>query len=111
ASVAIVIAAVAAFIALRQLRAGQRGLKTQRSIDLHRDLTTGEVGAARDRFTTFMWQLGEEKYHVNRCSRPTFDALNPAVGLPSARRGRMGSYPKHMEAGHPAEPLRDLYKV
>ena len=53
------LAVVGAAIALGQLWTGLKATRVQRVIDLHRDLTTGEVGAARDRFTTLMWKHGE----------------------------------------------------
>jgi len=110
---ALVIAAIAAVVvAFVRLRAGQHATKVQRAIDLHRDLTTGEVGEARDRFATLMWKHGERLAGRNQCHAPTWLELLPDV-LGGGDRGRLGEYRTEdkIPGAEGAEPMRDLYTV
>jgi hypothetical protein len=106
------IAFIAAVVALLQYLASQRAIRVQRVIDLHKDLTTGEVGAARDRFTTLMWKHGEKLAGRNQCHAPSWDEILPDV-LGGGSRGLLGRYRAEDEiAGfEDAEPMRDLYAV
>jgi hypothetical protein len=103
---------VGVFIALANLRSNQKEIRVQRVIDLHRDLTTGEVGAARDRFTALMWRHGEGLTGVNQCHAPTWFEILPNV-LEAGDRGLLGRYPRGEEipGAEGSEPLRDLYAV
>jgi hypothetical protein len=101
-------------VALMQLGVGMKGTRVQRVIELHRDLTTGEVGAARDRLTTLMWKHGERQAGRNRCHMPSWDELLPDVlGKGDPGRGLLGGYPPEDEipGAQGSEPLRDLYGV
>lgn len=107
-----VTAIVAAIAAIIQIRVGQKAVRVQRTIDLHRDLTTGEVGAARDRFTTLMWKRGEALASRNVCHVPTWLELLPDV-LGGGGRGELGEYRAEdkIAGAEGAEPMRDLYTV
>jgi hypothetical protein len=109
-----VIAVVGVVIALVQLRSGLKANRVQRVIDLHRDLTTGEVGQARDRFMTLMWKHGERVSGRNVCHRPQWVEILPSVlGERDVSRGLLGAYdPEDRIAEHASdEPMRDLYAV
>jgi hypothetical protein len=105
-------AIVAAIAAIIQIRVGQKAVRVQRTIDLHRDLTTGEVRAARDRFTALMWRHGEARAGRNVCHVPSWTELLTDV-LGGGERGELGEYrPEDKIAGaEGAEPMRDLYAV
>lgn len=111
-----VVTAIAALAAASgswvQIGKGQRALRVQRTIDLHRDLTSGEVGAARDRLSHLMWTWGERMAGENVCHAPLWDELMPDV-LADGSRGELARYiDTAVETGaNRAEPLRDLYKV
>lgn len=107
------VSAVAALlVALGQLRVGLHATKVQRVIDLHRDLTTGEVGAARNRLATLLWKHGELLAGRNQCHSPTWAELLPDV-LGGGDRGLLGEYKLEdkIVASADAEPMRDLYSV
>jgi hypothetical protein len=110
----IVVGGLAAAIALVELRSGLKAVRVQRVIDLHRDLTTGEVGAARDRFTTLMWKHGERHAGRNVCHAPRWEEILTNV-LPGGAesRGVLGAYPPGdaIATAADAEPMRDLYSV
>jgi hypothetical protein len=112
-SVVAALAAIAAVaVAIVEIRSGIKATKVERVIDLHRDLTTGEVGAARDRFTTLMWKHGERLAGRNRCHAPTWGELLPDV-LGGGDRGLLGEYRSEdkIPGADGAEPMRDLYSV
>lgn len=113
-------------VGLLQLRAGQKALKVQRVIDLHRDLTAGEVGGARSRFTTLMWKYGERQAGQNSCHAPNWREIRPVVlGESETSRasrapeagaqgpGLLSVYPvkDRIQGAEGAEPMRDLYAV
>lgn len=84
-----------------QLRSEENAHRIGRVIEFHRDLTTGEVGAARDRLTTLLWQDGES----GLCARPaSFQELLPP-------QGRLAGYTATVRGGDESEPMRDLFKV
>lgn len=105
-------AIIAAIAAIIQIRVGQKAVRVQRTIDLHRDLTTGEVGGARDRFTTLMWKRGEALAGRNVCHVPSWTELLPDV-LGGGGRGELGEYRAEdkIAGAEGAEPMRDLYAV
>ncbi|MBK5222012.1 MAG: hypothetical protein JJE52_03870 [Acidimicrobiia bacterium] len=87
----------------------------QRVIDLHRDLTSGEVGAARSRFTALMWKAGEKAEGENLCHRFTWSEIRSPVLTDKhvVERGVLGTYDRlpGIPDGEHAEPMRDLYSV
>src|SRR6478752_5042150 len=92
--VVVAIGVAAAVIAIVQLRVGLKATKVQRVIDLHRDFTVGEVGAACDRLMTLMWKHGERVAGPNHCYAPSWDELLVnGLGGESPEAGQLGSYP------------------
>jgi hypothetical protein len=105
------LAAVAAFCGVRwQLRRMKAAAAVERTIELHRNLTTGEVGAARDRFTELMWRIGQAR-RPGSCHQPTFDELmGKRFADLSDEQVDLTAYPEDLP-GADSSPLRDLYKV
>jgi hypothetical protein len=88
--------------------------KVDRAIACHADLTTGEVGAARNRFSQLMFRVGEETLGPMRCWRPTWLSLLPRVqGFDDeANDSRcLGEYPADMLGAQGHLPLEDLRMV
>jgi hypothetical protein len=88
--------------------------KVDRAIGCHADLTTGEVGAARNRFSRLMFRVGEEALGPTHCWRPTWASLFPPVpGLDDdANEARyLGEYPAEMLDAQLHTPLHDLRLV
>jgi len=112
---AVAIAMVSAVFALVQLRANERARRVDRVIQMHQSLTGGEVGAARDRFTSFMWRVGDSGESATQGPyRPTIDSLiAPAVAAPppDGEQGRLAYYPDDLTDSGGIAPLQDLYKV
>lgn len=99
-------------VGLFQLWSGLKAIRVQRTIDLHRDLTTGEVGRAADRLSTLLWKEGERRFGRNRCYAPEWPELLTAVrGTGGA--GRLGEYidSDRVVDFASSEPLRDLYAL
>lgn len=82
----------------------------ERTIAFHRDITTGEVGDARDRFTEYMWQVGSDAGESNQCYQPSWaELLNSKY---SDNEGLVLSrYPDSWELAPDLNPLTDLYRV
>ncbi len=108
-----VLGAVAAAIAIVVQRHNSRLLgRIERTVALHRDLTTGEVGASRDRFTELMWREGSHT-QPGQCHQPCFAELLDAEFTRDSvipGRGALARYPDDV-AQQGASPSRDLYKV
>ena len=105
-------AAVAAVGAVRaSCSCALTGGKTRvdRVIQLHQSLTGGEVGAARDRFTTFMWRVGAPDDPTTRSPRrPTLDSLDFATRSPSTsneEHGSLARYPDDLTDSDCIDPL------
>lgn len=104
-----VIAGVAVFVQRHNSRVLGR---IERTVALHRDITTGEVGAARDRFTELMWREGSN-IKAGRCYQPRFaELLKPEFtdGPAPVNHRKLADYPKDLTTVG-ASPSRDLYKV
>lgn len=99
-------------VGLYQLWSGLKATRVQRSIDLHRDLTTGEIGRAADRLSTMLWKEGERRFGRNRCYAPQWHELLTAV-RGGADAGELGTYLEsdRLVDAATAEPLRDLYAI
>jgi hypothetical protein len=110
----VVVAVASAAFALLQLRGNRQARRVDRVIQLHESLTGGEVGAARDRFTTLMWRFGDRKGpEAGRPHQPTFEELLGAHA-PAPPKGSidLARYPGDLAAiGGCIDPLQDLYKV
>lgn len=59
----------ALYFARRQIDAARHDSKVDRTIDLHRDLTMGEVRLAKRRIAAMLWDAGERKYVARRVSK------------------------------------------
>ena len=114
--IAVCVASASALFALLQLRANARARRVDRVIQMHEILTGGEVGAARDRFTTLMWRVGSrDDQGARRPYQPTFeDLVAPSAPRPDTGAGDhdVSRYPDNLAApGSSIDPLQDLYKV
>ncbi len=87
--IAAIATCAAAAAAVRGLRYA-RGLidvavndrQVDRVLTLHKEVTTGEIAAARNRFSELMYRAGEEAFGPRKCWRPDWESLvppNPAV--------------------------------
>jgi hypothetical protein len=88
-----------------------RDRQVDRVLALHSELTTGEVGAARARFSELMYRVGEEAFGPGKCWRPDWESLIPASPAASeAFRTRrfLGAYPTGMIGGEGHRPIYDL---
>lgn len=77
---------------------------------LHEQLTSGEIGAARDRFSSYMWSTGGE-HQPGRCWIPSWEQL---LGVDFARgldEADLSAYPEELRVQKDQTPLRDLYKI
>ena len=113
---ALCVAGASALFALLQLRANARARRVDRVIQMHESLTGGEVGAARDRFTTLMWRMGSSDARgARRPHQPTFeDLVAPPASGPDSGPGDhdVSRYPADLAtSGSSLDPLQDLYKV
>jgi hypothetical protein len=104
-----IVAAVA--VAVFQIRSQRQQTAIERTIAAHRDLTAGEIGAARDRLSEFMWSTGS-KTDSNRCYKPSWEELlgSEYVVLGSGDQD-LSAYPASMGAEPGQTPLRDLYRI
>jgi hypothetical protein len=121
-SLATIITAVAACgaagAALRGLRYAKSQIDTavndhqvDRVLALYRDFTSGEVGAARDRFSDLMFRAGEKAFGPRKCWRPELESLIPAyptIGNDHSSSRFLGSYPKDMAGAEGNRPISDL---
>ena len=107
-----IVAIVAAIVvAVFQLRAQRRQAAVERTIAAHRDLTTGEIGAARDRLSELMWSTGS-KSGTNMCYQPSWEELLGAEYCTLAKGEQdLAAYPVAMGAAPGQTPLRDLYRI
>jgi hypothetical protein len=87
AAVAACAAAGAAVWGLRYARGlidvAVKDRQVDRVLALHEGVTTGEIAAARNRFSELMYRAGEEAFGPRKCWRPDWESLvppNPAVG-------------------------------
>ena len=115
AAIAAAAAAGAALWGLRYARGlidvGVHDRQVDRVLALHREVTTGEIAAARNRFNELMYRVGEEAFGPRMCWRPTWESLippNPAVAPDLSSRRFLGAYPKDMVSGEGHRPIHDL---
>lgn len=103
----------AAALAWWQLATSHKAVRVQRTIAFHEVLTTGEVGAARDRLATLMWYLGERS-QPGRCLRPTFAQLlgtEYSRGTEAPDGFDLDVYPSEVVPDSTTKPLQDLYRL
>jgi hypothetical protein len=118
AAIATCAAAGAAVWGLRYARGlidvGVKDRQVDRALALHKEVTTGEIAAARNRFNELMYRAGEEAFGPRMCWRPTWESLippNPAVAQDLGSRRFLGAYPKDMVSGEGHRPIHDLRLV
>jgi hypothetical protein len=88
--------------------------QVDRVLALHHEWTTGEVGAARVRFSELMYRAGEEAFGPRKCWRPDWESLippNPAVHETLSPARFLGAYPDDMISGRGNRPIHDLRQV
>lgn len=102
---------VAVVIAVGQLKTQRRQLAVERTIAAHKDMTSGEAGAARDRLSEFMWREGSS-VGTNSCWQPSWEQLLGAGYLEIPNHVRdLSKYPEDIATSCEQTPLRDLYKI
>ena len=111
-------AAAAAVWGLRYARGlidvGVKDRQVDRALALHKEITTGEIAEARNRFNELMYRAGEEAFGPRMCWRPNWESLippNPAVAQDLSSRRFLGAYPKDMVSGEGHRPIHDLRLV
>ena len=100
--------------ARRQIDSVSHDHRVDRVLDFHRDLTTGDVGDARSRFSELMFRVGEEAFGAGHCWRPTWNSLlppDPKADVHSDTKRRLGLYPDDIIGGERHRPLDDLRSV
>jgi hypothetical protein len=112
---AAIAAGFAVVYAALQIRQAKRARSVDRVLQLHAELTNGQVGKARDRFASYMWRVGAERTHQRKCWQPTLDDLRPPP-TPDCEKDfdgarQFGIYPSGLGAGPEDFPLRDLNKI
>lgn len=88
--------------------------QVDRVLALHAEVTTGEIAAARNRFSELMYRAGEEAFGPRKCWRPDWESLippNPVVGRDLAAPRFLGAYPDDMVSGQGQRPIHDLRLV
>ena len=100
--------------ARRQIDTAVKARQVDRVLALYKDFTSGEVGAARDRFSDLMFRTGERAFGARKCWRPDLESLIPSHSgvensLSSSRF--LGAYPPDMVDGVGKRPIQDLRQV
>lgn len=88
--------------------------QVDRVLALHKEVTTGEIAAGRNRFSELMYRAGEEAFGPRTCWRPTWESLvppNPAVKQDLSERRFLGAYPQDMVGDQVYRPIHDLRLV
>jgi hypothetical protein len=118
AALATCIAAGAAVWGLRYARGLIEVAVNDRQVDrvlaLHKEVTTGEIAGARNRFSELMYRVGEEAFGPRKCWRPDWESLvppNPAVERDLRSSRFLGAYPEDMPTGRGHRPIHDLRLV
>jgi hypothetical protein len=97
----------------KHLQSDEDARQVDRVLSLHAEFSTGEIAAARCRFSELMWRAGETAFGLHTCWRPTWDSIYPpcpGCGEEINRSRFLGAYPPDMHAGH-HRPIHDLRKV
>ncbi|MDQ2958846.1 MAG: hypothetical protein M3Y42_18040 [Actinomycetota bacterium] len=109
ASTAILGVFVGLCVAGWQLSRQRQATLTARTLAFHQELTTGEVGSARDRLSMFMWTVGAARNGLFSCWQPTWPELLGAALLPGQAHD-LQTYPAEAIYAN-SLPLRDLYRI
>jgi hypothetical protein len=97
----------------RQFQSDEAARQVDRVLSLHAEFSTGEIAAARNRFSELMWRAGETAFGLETCWRPTWDSIYPpcpGCGDENNRSRFLGAYPADMHASN-HRPIHDLRKV
>jgi hypothetical protein len=97
----------------RHLQSDESARQVDRVLSLHAEFSTGEIAAARCRFSELMWRAGETAFGMHTCWRPTWDSIYPPCpgGGEEINSSRfLGTYPADMHASN-HRPIHDLRKV
>ena len=97
----------------QQVRIDEAARGVDRVLSLHAEFSTGDVAAARARFSELMWRAGEAAFGPDKCWRPTWQNIYPpSPGCTDAIKSIrfLGVYPADMGTGD-HRPLHDLRKV
>jgi hypothetical protein len=87
--------------------------QVDRVLALHESFTTGEIGAARIRFSSLMYRAGESAFGPRKCWRPTWESLVPPnQGTAASGNSRfLGYYPEDMDHTQNHRPIDDVRQV
>jgi hypothetical protein len=87
--------------------------QVDRVLALHESFTTGEIGAARIRFSSLMYHAGESAFGSRKCWRPTWESLVPPNQGPakSGNERFLGHYPIDMDHTQNHRPIDDVRQV
>jgi hypothetical protein len=90
-----------------------RDRQVDRVLAWHESFTTGEVGAARTRFSALMYRAGEAAFAPRTCWRPSWESLVPPdQGSDElAPRRFLGAYPSDMHHARGHRPIDDLRQI
>lgn len=112
---------VGGVLALLQISTARGTSRLDHTVGLHREYSGGEIGAARERLTMYMWMLGVDgNARPGCCYQPSWadilppysDATGVSEPVPTGERGRFSRYPPQAMHGDPAaSPLGDYYHV
>ena len=97
----------------KQFQSDEAARQVDRVLSLHAEFSTGEIAAARCRFSELMWRAGETAFGLQTCWRPTWDSIYPpcpGCGEENNRSRFLGAYPADMHASN-HRPIHDLRKV
>jgi len=97
----------------QHLQSDEAARQVDRVLSLHAEFSTGEIAAARCRFSELMWRAGETAFGLHTCWRPTWDSIYPpcpGCGKEINRSRFLGAYPPDMHA-RDHRPIHDLRKV
>lgn len=97
----------------KHLQSDEGARQVDRVLRLHAEFSTGEIAAARNRFSELMWRAGESAFGLHTCWRPTWASIYPpglGCGDEINRSRFLGAYPEDMHAAT-HRPIHDLRKV
>jgi hypothetical protein len=97
----------------QHLQSDEDARQVDRVLSLHAEFSTGEIAAARCRFSELMWRAGETAFGLHTCWRPTWDSIYPpcpGCGEEINRSRFLGAYPPDMHA-RDHRPIHHLRKV
>ena len=97
----------------RRFQSDDAARQVDRVLSLHAEFSTGDIAAARCRFSELMWRAGEAAFGPHTCWRPSWDSIYPpcpGCGEAVNRSRFLGVYPASMHA-RDHRPIHDLRKV